>query len=227
MATMFWTASKMDWLLISESSSSICRRSAVPHSSRMRKVTTEQDAPVTFIPDFLDPETADQAFATLLVELPWERRTTEMYGRQLPVPRMELWIANHPYTYSRRTYDPKPWTSTLLNIKKSIEAGTSSEFNSVLLNRYESGNDSVGWHADDEPEMSQEHPIASLSLGATRNFQMRRGDGPVQTIELRHGSLLVMHAGMQQEWKHRVPKTKKPCGRRINLSFRWMIFAVE
>ena len=140
---------------------------------------------------------------------------------------MEIWIADHPYTYSGRTYDPTPWTPTLLNIKKSIEAATSSQFNSVLLNRYESGSDSVGWHADDEREMSREHPIASLSLGATRNFQMRRGDGPVQTIKLGHGSLLVMRAGMQQEWKHRVPKTKKPCGRRINLSFRWMNFPVE
>ena len=190
----------------------------------MREVTTEQDAPVTFIPNFLDPDTADQAFATLFAELPWERRTAEMYGKGVPVPRMEIWIANYPYAYSHRTYQPRPWTPTLLKLKKHIEAATSSQFNSVLLNRYESGSDSVGWHADDEPEMSREHPIASLSLGATRSFQMRRGDGPIQGIELRHGSLLVMHAGMQQEWKHRIPKTKKPCGRRINLTFRWMNF---
>jgi alkylated DNA repair dioxygenase AlkB len=193
----------------------------------MREVrSAEQDAPITFIPNFLDAETADQALATLLAELPWERRTAEMYGKEVRVPRMEMWIANHPYTYSRRTYQPRPWTPTLVRIKKDIEAATGTEFNSVLLNRYESGSDSVGWHADDEPEMSPEHPIASLSLGATRSFQMRRGDGPVQTIELRHGSLLVMQAGMQQEWKHRVPKTKKPCGRRINLTFRWMNFLV-
>jgi alkylated DNA repair dioxygenase AlkB len=193
----------------------------------VREVTTKQDVPVTFIPDFLDPETADEAFATLLAELPWERHTAEIYGKVVRVPRMELWIADHPYTYSRRTYEPRPWTPTLLMIKKNIEAAMSGQLNSVLLNRYESGSDSVGWHSDDEPEMSRDHPIASLSLGATRSFQMRRGDGPIQTIELGHGSLLVMHAGMQQEWKHRVPKTKKPCGCRINLTFRWMNFAVE
>jgi alkylated DNA repair dioxygenase AlkB len=194
----------------------------------MRAVeAASQDAPITFIPDFLDQETADQAFATLLAEIPWERRTTEMYGKEIVIPRMEFWVADHPYTYSHRTYQPRPWTPTLVKIRTDIETATRTKFNSVLLNRYESGNDSVGWHADDEPEMSQENAIASLSLGATRSFQMRKGDGPIQTIELGHGSLLVMHAGMQQKWRHRVPKTRKPCGTRINLSFRWMNFPGE
>jgi alkylated DNA repair dioxygenase AlkB len=187
----------------------------------------EQDAPITFIPDFLDPETADQALTTLLSEIPWERRTTEMYGKNVLVPRMEVWVADYAYTYSRRTYQPTPWTPTLVKLKADIEATIRTRFNSVLLNRYESGIDSVGWHSDDEPEMSQNHPIASLSLGAIRSFQICKGDGPIQTIELGHGSLLVMHAGMQQEWKHRVPKTRKPCGTRINLTFRWMNFPFE
>jgi alkylated DNA repair dioxygenase AlkB len=177
----------------------------------MRAVeAASQDAPITFIPNFLDQETADQAFVTLLAEIPWERRTTEMYGKNVPVPRMEVWVADHPYTYSRRTYQPTAWTPTLVKLKADIETATRTKFNSVLLNRYEDENDSVGWHADDEPEMSQEHAIASLSLGATRSFQMRKGDRPIQTIELVHGSLLVMHPRMQQEWKHRVPKTMKP-----------------
>jgi alkylated DNA repair dioxygenase AlkB len=187
----------------------------------------EQHAPITFIPDFLDPETADQAFTTLLAEIPWERRPTEMYGKDVPVPRMEVWVADHPYTYSRRTYQPTPWTPTLVKLKAALEATIRTRFNSVLLNRYEKGSDSVGWHADDEAEMSQNHPIASLSLGAIRSFQIRKGHGPIQTIELGRGSLLVMHAGMQKEWKHQVPKTKKPCGPRINLTFRWMNFPVE
>jgi alkylated DNA repair dioxygenase AlkB len=189
--------------------------------------TAVQDAPITFIPDFLEPETADQAFTTLLAEIPWERRTTEMYGKNVPVPRMEVWVADYPYTYSQRTYQPTPWTPTLVKLKADIESATGTKFNSVLLNRYESGSDSVGWHADDEPEMSGEHPIASLSLGAARSFQIRKGDGPIQTFELGHGSLLVMHTRMQQKWKHRVPKTKKPCGTRINLTFRWMNFPVD
>jgi alkylated DNA repair dioxygenase AlkB len=186
-----------------------------------------RDAPITLIPNFLDRETADQAFATLLAEIPWERRITEMYGKNVPVPRMEVWVADHPYTYSRKTYQPKPWTPALVKLRKDIESATGTKFDSVLLNRYESGSDSVGWHADDEPEMSQNRPIASLSLGAIRSFQTRKGDGPIQTFELGHGSLLVMHAGMQNEWKHQIPKTKRPCGTRINLTFRWMNFPGE
>ena len=194
----------------------------------MRAVeAASQDAPITLIPNFLSRETADQTFATLLAEIPWERRTTEIYGKEIVIPRMEIWIADHPYTYSHRTYEPRPWTPTLVKIRTGIEAATCTKFNSVLLNRYEDGTDSVGWHADNEPEMSSEHPIASLSLGATRAFQMCKGDGPIQTIELGHGSLLIMHSGIQQDWKHRVPKTRKSCGPRLNLTFRWMKFPVE
>jgi alkylated DNA repair dioxygenase AlkB len=181
------------------------------------------DAPVMIIPGFLAPEIADETLARLLAELPWERRTSKMYGKHVPVPRMEVWVADHPYTYSGRTYQATSWTPALLRVKVGVEAAARSEFNSVLVNRYENERDSVGWHADDEPEMSNEHPIASLSLGANRNFQVRKGAGPVQTIELGHGSLLVMKPGMQKEWKHRVPKSKSPCGLRVNLTFRWMI----
>ena len=190
-------------------------------------VTAKLDAPITFIPNFLEQETANEAFDALLSEIPWERRITEMYGKNVPVPRMEVWVADYAYTYSRRTYQPTPWTPTLVKLKANIEATIRTGFNSVLLNRYESGSDSVGWHSDDEPEMSQDHPIASLSLGAIRSFQIRKGHGPVQIIELGHGSLLVMHADMQKEWKHQIPKTKKPCGTRINLTFRWMNFSAD
>ena len=181
-------------------------------------------APVRYIPRFLAYEAANELFKRLQMEVPWERRVSRIYGRDIPVPRLEVWVADRPYTYSGRTYQPHPWTPALLGIRKDAERLASSTFNSVLLNLYENGNDSVGWHADDEPEMSHDHPIASLSLGATRSFQLRKGKAPVQTIELAHGSLLIMAVGMQREWKHQVPKTKKLCGQRINLTFRWMVF---
>jgi alkylated DNA repair dioxygenase AlkB len=190
----------------------------------MGNTTPIVDAPVTFIPGFLAPEIADTTLAALLAELPWERRISRMYGKDVPVPRMEVWVADHAYTYSHRTYQPISWTPTLLTVKAKVEAAAGGKFNSVLVNRYENEKDSVGWHADNEPEMSHEHPIASLSLGATRCFEMRKGRGPVQTIELEHGSLLVMGPGMQREWRHQVPKAKNPCGPRVNLTFRWMIF---
>ncbi len=181
-------------------------------------------APVRYIPRFLACEEATELFDRLRTEVPWERRVSRVYGRDISVPRSEVWVADRPYTYSGRTYQPHPWTPALLEVKKDVERLASSAFNSVLLNLYQNGNDSVGWHADDEPEMSHDHPIASVSLGATRSFQLRKGKGPVQTIELAHGSLLLMEAGMQREWKHQVPKTKKLCEPRINLTFRWMVF---
>jgi alkylated DNA repair dioxygenase AlkB len=181
-------------------------------------------APVRFVPGFLAPDVADAALAGLLSELRWERRVSRVYGKDVSVPRSEVWIAERPYTYSHRTYQPTRWTPTLLKIKPEVEVAAGSEFNSVLANLYENETDSVGWHADDEPEMSHKHPIASLSLGATRSFQIRKGSGPIQTIELGPGSLLVMQPGMQGEWRHQVPKAKKPCGLRVNLTFRWMIF---
>lgn len=104
-----------------------------------------------------------------------------------------------------------------------MEAAAGCAYNSVLANLYENENDSVGWHADDEPEMSAAHPIASLSLGAERRFEMRHGAAPPVALALAHGSLLVMAAGMQQEWRHRVPKSRQACGARINLTFRHML----
>jgi alkylated DNA repair dioxygenase AlkB len=179
---------------------------------------------VTFIPGFLVQEIADTTLAALLTELPWERRISRMYGKDVPVPRMEVWVADHADTYSHRTYQPISWTPTLLTVKAEVEAAAGGKCNSVLVNRYENEKDSVEWHADNEPEMSHEHPIASLSFGATRSFEMRKGGGPVQTIELEHGSLLAMGPGMEREWRHQVPKTKNPCGLRVNLTFRWMSF---
>jgi len=190
----------------------------------MTAVATAVDAPVTFMPNFLDRRTASEAFDALLAEIPWERRTTETFGKIILMPRMEMWVADYPYTYSGRTYQPKSWTPTLVKLNAEVEAALRTRFNSVLLNLYESGSDSVGWHSDDELEMSQDQPIASLSLGAIRSFQVRKDHGLVQTIELGHGSLLLMKAGMQKEWK---PKTMKPCGTRINLTFRWMNFSAD
>ncbi|MGH9540619.1 MAG: alpha-ketoglutarate-dependent dioxygenase AlkB family protein [Terriglobales bacterium] len=178
--------------------------------------------PIRYWPRFLDPVAADRAFQALRAELPWRRHVSRMYGREVPVPRLEAWIATHPYTYSRRRYEPSPWTPSLELLKAAVEAAAGCAYNSVLANLYENEADSVGWHADDEPEMSPEHPIASLSLGAAREFQMRRGNEPATAMTLAHGSLLLMAAGMQREWRHRLPKARRPCGPRINLTFRRM-----
>jgi alkylated DNA repair dioxygenase AlkB len=181
---------------------------------------TYGDAPVRYIPGFLAAPRAEAFFQTLRAEMPWERGVFRSYGKIIPVPRLVTWIADRPYTYSGQTYQPHSWTPALREIKEKVEQVAASAFNSVLLNLYENGSHSVGWHADDEPEMSHDHPIASVSLGAIRTFHLRKGKGPIQYIELEHGSLLIMAAGMQREWRHQLPKTRKPCRPRINLTFR-------
>ena len=130
----------------------------------MRNTTPILDATVTFIPGFLAPEIADTTLAALLAELPWERRISRMYGKDVPIPRMEVWVADHAYTYSRRTYQPISSTPTILRLKAGVEAAASGKFNSALVNRYENEKDSVGGRADNEPEMSH------LSLTLTSLF---------------------------------------------------------
>ncbi|MBN8618629.1 MAG: alpha-ketoglutarate-dependent dioxygenase AlkB, partial [Anaerolineae bacterium] len=99
---------------------------------------------------------------------------------------------------------------------------SSAPFNSVLLNLYRDGNDSVGWHSDDEPELGTNPVIASLTLGAARAFQFRhRTNRDLRVnLELTHGSLLIMAGATQHHWHHQVPKTRKPLPPRINLTFR-------
>jgi alkylated DNA repair dioxygenase AlkB len=128
-----------------------------------------------------------------------------------PFPAWKCGLQITPTRIRVERTSPSLRSPTLLKLKAEIEAAAGSKCNSVLVNRYENEKDSGGWHADNEPEMSHEHPFASLRLGATRSFEMRKGKGPVQTIELEHGSLLVMGPGMQREWRHQVSKAKNPC----------------
>ena len=117
---------------------------------------------------------------------------------------------------------PHPWTSLLQKIKLLIENKTDTQFTSVLLNYYRDGKDSNGWHADNEKELGTNPIIASLSFGAERSFQLKHNSDKDQkkNIVLEHGSLLLMKGTTQHFWKHQIPKTSKPIGPRINLTFR-------
>lgn len=121
----------------------------------------------------------------------------------------------------RKNIPSSSWTNTLIEIKKRIEKTIPINFNSVLLNRYRNGNDSVAWHADNEKELGINPVIASVSFGATRNFKLRHLQTK-ETIELllSNGSLLIMQGALQHHWQHQIPKTKKIVGERINLTFR-------
>lgn len=172
-----------------------------------------------FIESFLTAAEAE-ALLTSLESLPWTRG--KFMGSA--VPREEVWIGPYAYKFSGRTLEPRAWTPEIEAIREKIRARYGGDYNSVLLNRYTNARDSVSWHSDDEPEMDSAHPIASLSLGASREFRVRStaNKKALRTYTLTPGSLLLMPPGFQQRYQHCVPKAKAPCGPRINLTFRRM-----
>ncbi len=174
--------------------------------------------------DALAVKQADQWFLKLREQVAWRQDNLSIAGRSIPIPRLQAWYgdAQASYCYSGLMMQPLPWTQLLLEIKKKVEELSGESFNAVLLNLYRDGRDSVGWHADNEPELGINPAIASLSLGATRAFRLQhRKNKPLNyKIELDHASLLVMRGATQHCWRHQLPKTARPVGERINLTFR-------
>ena len=172
---------------------------------------------------------ADAWLAALHLETPWRQDRITLFGRTSDVPRLTAWYGDPgcSYRYAGLQLDPLPWTPTLQALRPRVEAAAGTAFNSVLLNLYRSGDDSMGWHADDEPELGPAPVIASVSLGAARTFQLKhrqdRGQ-PRIDLELAHGSLLVMYPPTQSHWLHGVPKRRRgEPGPRINLTFRHVV----
>ena len=184
-------------------------------------------ADLWFDPAFLPAAEADALLAQLTAEVAWEQRSIRLFGQEIPQPRLTAWYGDPAarYTYSGLAWEPRPWTKTLLTLRQRVEAAASARFNSVLLNLYRDGRDSMGWHADDEPELGSTPAIASLSLGAARRFRLRPRAGlahPPLGLDLPGGSLLLMRGATQQHWQHALPKTSRPTGPRLNLTFRWV-----
>ena len=184
-------------------------------------------ADLLFDPAFLPAAEAETLLAQLTAEVAWEQRSIRIFGQEIPQPRLTAWYGTREahYTYSGLTWEPRPFTPALQALRQQVAAATSFRFNSVLLNYYRDGRDSMGWHADDEPELGPEPAIASLSLGATRRFRLRSRAGlihPPFGLDLPSGSLLLMCGPTQQHWQHALPKTARPIGPRLNLTFRWV-----
>jgi alkylated DNA repair dioxygenase AlkB len=182
------------------------------------------DAEIIYYPQLFVKEQADTIYYELLKEIAWQQDNITGYGKTHPQPRLTALYGNDgkPYSYSNITMQPKPWNSLLQKIKYYIEASTECQFTTVLLNQYRDGKDSNGWHADNEKELGTNPIIASLSLGAERVFQLKHNtiSEAKKNIILEHGSLLLMKGSTQHFWKHQIPKTTKPIGNRINLTFR-------
>jgi len=165
-------------------------------------------------------------FDVIREETPWDQQSLEMYGKQIPLPRLTAWYGEDEYTYSGVTNKPTQWTPKLLEIKEVLQRVTGETFNSCLLNLYRDGQDSVSWHSDDESELGDSPVIASISLGDPRKFQLKKQNEKKSEKEqrisvlLEDGDLLVMGGELQKHWLHQIPKTKRPVGPRINLTFR-------
>lgn len=175
---------------------------------------------------FLSPDEADRALAALLTEVSWQQHSITLFGKEVPEPRLSAWIADPgvSYLYSGRRREPLPWTATLDEIRARAATIAGTRFNSVLANLYRDGNDAMGWHADDEPELGPAPVIASVSLGAERRFDLRHNvSGDTVNALLPHGSLLVMRGDTQHAWKHRIARTTRVGAPRINLTFRSVV----
>ena len=157
----------------------------------------------------------------LIAETAWHAETITVFGKRHLQPRLTAWHGDRPYTYSGLTLDPLPWTPLLLDIKAAVEAACGEHFNSVLLNYYRDGRDSMGMHSDDERELGLTPVIASVSFGEERAFILRhRMRRETHKLALASGSLLVMRGSTQQHWLHGINKSARALGPRINLTFR-------
>ena len=167
-------------------------------------------------------------FYNLVTELPWQEDIVTLFGKTHVTTRQIVWMGDSDidYQYSGHTRQTIPWTDTVFHVKQHVEQqllilGIDVNFNSCLLNYYPSGEDGMGYHADDERELGEQPVIASLSLGATRKFvfKHKKTQDKVE-LYLESGQLIVMHGETQNFWKHSITKTKKVTTGRISLTFR-------
>ena len=182
------------------------------------------DAEVEYFPAFFSIEKANELFEKLKSEIPWQQDTITVYEKNHLQPRLTALYGNegNPYGYSNIIMQPHQWNPLLIYIKEEVEKECQENFTTVLLNYYRNGQDSMGWHADNEKELGRNPIIASVTFGAERTFQLKHNtlESAKQSINLQHGSLLIMKGSTQHYWKHQIPKTQKPVGGRINLTFR-------
>lgn len=183
------------------------------------------DADVSILRDLDTHASHEIIFERLLRETKWQQREMNIYGKKVLQPRLTAWYGDpeRTYVYSGLRNTPLPWTDLLRELKRRIEDCTDQEFNSVLLNYYRDNNDSMGFHSDDERELGPDPTIASLSLGDERTFLFKhksQSDVGTISVPLPSGSVLLMKGGTQRNYKHAINRESRPCGPRINLTFR-------
>lgn len=183
-----------------------------------------KDAEIYYYSKFISPLKASELFRILMEETPWQQDTIKVFGKTYPQPRLTALYASNQksYIYSGIVMDPTIFTPALRQLKLEIESKISETFTTALLNLYRDGEDSNGWHSDNEKELGKNPVIASISLGSERYFHLKHRKEPKERykILLEHGSLLLMKGPTQHCWLHQLPKSKKVTTSRINITFR-------
>ncbi|KTD35931.1 hypothetical protein Lnau_0915 [Legionella nautarum] len=190
-------------------------------------IICNENLSLDYFPQFFSKKKADSYFHTLSNRIAWQEETILIVGREVKVPRLMAWYGDEDaiYSYSGVKHEPKKWIEPLLEIKAYLQNCLGIQFNSVLANLYRNGQDSMGWHADNEPELGNQPVIASVSFGAERQFSLRhKKQKAVLKLPLGHGSVLLMSGETQHYWKHALPKSKLVNEPRINLTFRQIKF---
>jgi alkylated DNA repair dioxygenase AlkB len=180
------------------------------------------DGEVLLYPDFFK----DDVFEQLVNEVPWKQDKMKIYGKEINFPRLTAWYgeSDEVYVYSGVVNVPVKFSPLLEGIKQAVEQQCGHRFNTALLNYYRDGNDSMGWHSDDENELGGNPVIVSVSFGASRIFQFKHKQqkNAKVSINLDNGDLLIMQGQTQHHWLHQVPKTSRMQGARINITFRYI-----
>jgi alkylated DNA repair dioxygenase AlkB len=190
------------------------------------RVSLARGAWIEHEPSWIDPGTADQLLATLREELTWEQREIVLFGRSILQPRLIAWAGNVGYRYSGQTLEPRPLTPSVTALLGRVRERAGVPFNHVLINRYRTGDDSIGLHSDDEAELGDDPVVATASLGVSRRLVLvprRRSDGPRRVIDLGHGALFVMGGTCQRHFRHGIPREPGIHAERISLTFRRIV----
>ncbi|MPV86619.1 alpha-ketoglutarate-dependent dioxygenase AlkB family protein [Ostreibacterium oceani] len=182
------------------------------------------DATIDYYPQYIPTDSADELFDQLKQSVNWQQCRVRVYGKYHLTPRLSAWYGDKGYTYSGLYHAPDDWLPPLARLKDTLQQSLNTRFNSVLLNLYRDGNDSMGCHSDDESELGKAPIIASISLGVTRDFILQHKQKALKhRLPLTHGDLLVMRGKTQQFWKHSINKSKRINQPRINLTFRYIV----
>ena len=190
------------------------------------EIVAHNDLKVRIEKNFFNATDSDKLLTKLISDLPWESMIIKMFGRNMTIPRLQCWIGDEgcDYKYSGKKLNRRSWTKDLTMIREKIYEEFKIDFNSVLVNYYRDGKDSMGWHSDDEKELGPNPTIASISFGSERDLVFRNKiSKETRSIAQAHGCLILIDGRTQKNWQHSIKKTQKVIGPRINLTFRNII----